>query len=456
MNVQYSNGQQVNQQIPQPLVCPNGHGAAADGGRFCIRCGGQLVAWANQTQAPQPMPPIMPVQQFTQPTFCHVCGGNGRTLEAQINICSGCHWLRPLAPGYNVDPSAFQWAQDGQAMAKLRSMTTLTSIARSISDKAGRKWVETTFNGVRLSEKQMPDVYAMAVKAARILGMSSMPDVYVSGERSWDAMTFGSDQNAFIVLGSALVTSFQGDDLLFLLAREMGHCRTGHALWKTVIRFLIGEQRPKQGMMAGGVLSMLDPGKLIEGALEMPLLAWARQAEITADRAGLLAVGNEEIARRVLLTWSLKSPILSRYINTEAWLEQQEDDSINEITRLSEMTSSSTPYITRRLKLLSQFAQSHELNHWHSIIHNLLPPAPLPEANPTPAAKPAEANDTLRIPCPHCKTGMRIPRTILVGKESLSVRCPNAECGKVSVLKLKTKSSEPPNADQQNLPTSDD
>ena len=456
MNVQYSNGQQVNQQIPQPLVCPNGHGAAADGGSFCIRCGGQLVAWANQTQAPQPMPPIMPVQQFTQPTFCQVCGGNGRTLEAQINICSGCHWLRPLAPGYSIDPSAFQWAQDGQAMAKLRSMTTLTSMARSISDKAGRKWVETTFNGVRLSEKQIPDVYALAVKAARILSLPSMPDVYVSGERSWDALTFGSDQNAFIVLGSALVTSFQGDDLLFLLAREMGHCRTGHALWKTVIRFLIGEQRPKQGMMAGGMLSMLDPGKLIEGALEMPLLAWARQAEITADQAGLLAVGNQEIARRVLLTWSLKSPILSRYINTEAWLEQQEDDSINEITKLSEMTSSSTPYITRRLKLLSQFAQSRELNHWHSIIHNLLPQAPLPAANPTPAAKPAEANDTLRIPCPQCKTGMRIPRNILVGKESLSVRCPNAECGKVSVLKLKSKSSESPNADQQNLPTSDD
>ena len=120
------------------------------------------------------------------------------------------------------------------------------------------------------------------------------------------------------------------------------------------------------------------------------------------------------------------------------------------------MTSSSTPYITRRLKLLSQFAQSRELNHWHSIIHNLLPQAPLPAANPTPAAKPAEANDTLRIPCPQCKTGMRIPRNILVGKESLSVRCPNAECGKVSVLKLKTKSSEPTQADQQNLPTSDD
>ena len=247
---------------------------------------------------------------------------------------------------------------------------------------------------------------AQAVRAARVLGMTHLPDIYVSGERPWDALTYGSDQSAFIVLGSALTSSFQGDDLLFILAREMGHCRAGHALWKTVIRFLVGEQRPKQGMMAGGVLSMLDPGKLIEGALEMPLLGWARQAEITADRAGLLAVGSEEIARRVLLTWSLKSPLLYRQINIEAWLEQQADDGIDETTRLSEMMSSSTPYITRRLKLMSEFARSRELIHWHSIIRQFAQSSPAPNTKPAPAAQPTE--DTLRIACPTCKTGMRI------------------------------------------------
>jgi Zn-dependent protease with chaperone function len=350
--------------------------------------------------------------------------------------------LRPLAPGYNVEPAAFQWAQDGQAMATLRSMTTLTNVARSISDKAGRRWVETTFNGVRLSEKQMPEIFAQAIKAARILGMTHLPDVYVSGERPWDALTYGSDDNAFIVLGSALTSSFQGDDLLFILAREMGHCRAGHALWKTVIRFLVGEQGPKQGVMSNGVLGMLDPGKWLESAIEMPLLGWARQAEITADRAGLLAVGNEDIARRVLLTWSLKSPILYRQINTAAWLEQQADEGNDETMRLSEMMSSSTPYITRRLKLMSEFARSNELQHMRAVMQQFTPPAPTPK--PTPPANP----DALRIACPTCKTGMRIPRQVLAGKDSLSVRCPNQQCGKVNLLKLKQSAPKATNEEQ--------
>ena len=234
--------------------------------------------------------------------------------------------------------------------------------------------------------------------------------------------------------------------MLFILAREMGHCRAGHALWKTVIRFLIGEQGPKQGVMAGGVLGMLDPGKWVEGALEMPLLGWARQAEITADRAGLLAVGSEDIARRVLLTWSLKSPLLYRQINTEAWLEQQADEGNDETMRLSEMTSSSSPYITRRLKLMSEFARSNELHHMHSIIQQFVQPAPTP--TPAPAAPPPPANeDTLRIACPTCKTGMRIPRQVFAGKDSLSVRCPNQQCGKINLLRLKKTTPEEQFAD---------
>ena len=121
-------------------------------------------------------------------------------------------------------------------------------------------------------------------------------------------------------------------------------------------------------MMAGGILnSILNPAALITGAVEVPLLAWARQAEITADRAGLLTVGNEEVARRVLLSWTLKSAFIFRQINIEAWLEQQAADDEG-YSKLSQLTTSPTPYITPRLKLLTEFAKSKELRHWRKMI----------------------------------------------------------------------------------------
>lgn len=405
----------------------------------------------NQAQVYQnlPVPPAQfnyqqqPINQYQQQPInqipvCGTCGGDGKRLDVRIPVCKECSWLRPLAPGYGIAPEAFQWAEDGRAMAVLRSMGPLKMAAEVVSEKVGRRWIETTFNGVLLSARQLPEVYFQAVRAAQIMGLTYMPDVYVSGDLMWDCRTYGSDRDSFVIMGSILATNFRGPELLFLFAREMGHCRSGHALWKTVIQFLVGDQGQRRGMMRGGLFAeigkFLSPTALLEGTLEIPLMAWARQSEITADRAGLLAVGNEDIVRKVLLTWSLKSPLLFRQINVPAWLEQQasEDD---EMTKLSELMTSSTPYITRRLKLIAQFANSPELNRWQTVIKQYIEKSKADaQAN---NQKQSSNNDIIRMKCSTCGTPMRIPSKVLEGKEQTAIRCPDAKCGKVTYLKKK-------------------
>lgn len=364
-------------------------------------------------------------------------------------MCKECRWLRPLVPGYAVDNAAFAWAADAKAMAVLRSMKPLNAAAKAVSEKVGRRWIEVTFNGVLLGEKQLPHIFGQAVRAARILGMPHMPDIYLSGERPWDCYTFGSDNDSFIVVGSAVAGNFQGVDMLYLLAREMGHCKAGHALWKTVIRFFLGEQGPAKGFMAGGILAnILSPTAIISGALEMPLLGWARQAEITADRAGLLAVGSEEIARRSLLSWSLKSSFIFNQMNIDAWLEQQNEDA-GDMLRLSELTTTSTPYIGPRLKLLSQYAQSPEFQHYFNRIKATLAQA----APPKPKAETKQPPNEFRIKCSACASPMRILMSVLEGKPKLSVKCPDAKCGKVTVIRKNMKqaaSTQPQQQRQEN------
>lgn len=396
-----------------------------------------------------------PQQQFIGSVLdCYTCGGNGQNLDPKTVICSECRWLKPLVPGYKVDSSAFEWAADAKAMAALRAMTPLTAAAKMVSEKVGRRWIESTFNGILLGEKQMPQIYSQAVKAARLLGMSHMPDIYLSGERPWDCLTFGTEKDSFIIIGSAMAGNFQGPDLFFLLAREMGHCQAGHALWNTVMRFLIGEQGQAKGFMAGGIMNALKGGAggLVANVVEVPLLAWARQAEITADRAGLICVGNEEIVRRVLISWSLRSSFLFKQINIEAWLEQQELSEDEGYSKLSELTTSSTPYLSRRLRLLSDFAKSKELAYWRKLIVDAIKqsaPKKTPETRGKLAAK-EEINkqetkkvlDYIGVKCSICKTPMKVPLKVLNDKTELPVKCPNAKCGKITRLKKSVKKAE--------------
>jgi Zn-dependent protease with chaperone function len=390
-------------------------------------------------------------------------------------------------PGYQMDKSVFLWAQDGQAMSKLQSISALHAVVRNVSDKVGRPWIESTFNAIKLGPRQLPDVWNQAVLAARILGLPKMPDVYISGDQMWNTYTFGTENSSFIVLGTSHIINFAGDELLFVLAREMGHCRAGHALWNTVLRFIAGDVSVHSGLLSNGLINAINPTKLIQGAIDLPLMAWARQSEITADRAGLMAVGDEAMVRRVLLAWSIRSARLLQQVNIEEWLKQ-ESASDDSMTRFSEMTTSSSMYTTRRLRLLGQAAHEPELMRWSQSIQpvrqRLAPEfhagglgvgtvkavkaavaasaavavarpgvpsvvvaqagavvavgaAVQASAGPA-AAKPAVATaptDSIRVICNKCHAAMRVPLAVLRGKTVLNVRCP--QCRTVIVLRPK-------------------
>jgi predicted Zn finger-like uncharacterized protein len=403
-----------------------------------------LTASAAPEQPPAPS--IPPPNAGSPPSVCKLCGGNGVRLSPAEIVCAQCGWLRPLLPDYQLDRSAFLWAQDGQAMAKLQKIPALHSIVRSASDKVGRPWIESTFNGIRLGPRQLPDVWKQAVQAARILGLPSMPDVYISGDSQWNTYTFGSDNNAFIVLGTAILNNFQNDEMLFVLAREMGHCRAGHALWKTVTRFIAGDSAAMHGLLSNGLMNAIHPMQLIQGTVELPLLAWSRQSEVTADRAGLLAVGDEALARRVLLAWSIRSARLLKQVNIEEWMKQ-EDASDDQMTRFSEMTTSSSMYTTRRLRLLGQSAREPELMRWSQSVQSARkqtapPPKPAPDSHPAAPARPPTPTDSIRVVCTKCQAAMRVPLAVLRGKSSLNVRCPQCK----TVITLRPKPAAPPPA----------
>jgi hypothetical protein len=237
----------------------------------------------------------------------------------------------------------------------------------------------------------------------------------------WDCMTLGSERDQFIVVGSIL-TNFTGADLRFILGREMGRVAAGHAMWRTVLQFISGKGAQRT-IMGHGALSMLNPAKLIESAIDAPLMAWSRHAEITADRAGLLAIGDPEAARRVMIQTTLKSfPLYARL--DMAALERDIAASDQRQSTLSEWTMASTPYLGRRLRLLDDYAASRTMSGWRAVID-------YHRAAEIEAARPPEDPKLVRLACVACGTAMRVKRSDLEGKETAKVRCTNTECGKL-------------------------
>ncbi|MEZ5595178.1 MAG: M48 family metalloprotease [Pseudomonadales bacterium] len=400
--------------------------ALPDDGEFCMECGLKVGE----------LPAVMPTAP-ANPFGCPTCGGEGAQLpEAQL-YCPQCRWLRPLHADYHLPEDAFMWQMDAQAMRVLNSTGPLASAAHGIAQRYGRPVFEAATNGVRLSDRQLPELFDLALRAARLMGLPHMPEVYVSGERMWDVYSLGGYGGSFISIGSVLI-NLKPDDLLFLIAREMGHVRAGHVYWKTAMQFLMGQTSSQSTILGEGVLQFLNPAKLLESAVEAPLMRWSRHAEITADRAAVLVTGRLDQARQVLTQWAMKSFPIYGKLNQEAWLEQ-EAAADDPYLRMSEWTMATTPYLAPRLRTLAEFVDSDAFREWRRYIEYYAPtPALQEKAEKKPAELPA---DKQRLTCAACGGSMIVPKSLLDTDKPVNVRCPNADCRKV--LRVKPKASAP-------------
>lgn len=414
--------------------------------KYCVACGYGLTEAAafcgdcgHQVGAPPAADPL-PVYHGLATGGCRTCGGEGSHLGADRIYCPECRWLRPLGDDYFLEIGAFMWQMDAQAMNALNNLGPLTSAAHVVAERYGRPVFEAATNGIRLSERQMPEIFDVALRAARLMSLSHMPEVYVSGERMWDVFSLGGYGGSFISIGSVLI-NFKPDDLMFLIAREMGHIRAGHVFWNTAMQFLKGKSRGQATILGEGVLQFLNPAKLVESAIDAPLMRWARHSEITADRAATLVTGDLDCARRVLTQWAMKSFPVTGKLNLDAWLEQ-EAAADDPYLRLSELTMSTTPYLAPRLKILSEFTAQDDFDEWRNYIDHWYRAAGLVKPPATPKSATA---GTERITCAACGKRMRVPSSVLAGDKPVNVRCPNAECRKV--LRVKPRAPSPPDGD---------
>jgi Zn-dependent protease with chaperone function len=191
---------------------------------------------------------------------------------------------------------------------------------------------------VRVGPTQSPRIYRIARECADALGVA-VPTLYVANSPVMNAYTYGTDDDSFIVVHAKLVDDFTDEELKFVIGHEMGHIQNRHVVYLTAMR-----------MLTSGF------AQLIRFMIEPVLLTWARRAEITCDRAGLLCCGDVDVATRTFLKMACGSTKLYDELNVEAYLDQLEANQ-ESAGRFSELFASH-PYHPKRIRSLQLFAES--------------------------------------------------------------------------------------------------
>lgn len=188
-------------------------------------------------------------------------------------------------------------------------------------------------NGIRIHERQFPDVYENVQAMSKEMGLKNVPDVFViQSEGALNAFATRFFGRNMVVLYSEVfeLAREQGmDELNFIIAHELAHVKRRH-VWKNIL------------IMPAGFIPFLSQ-------------AYSRSCEYTCDRHAAYAIQNVAASKRALTLLGVGKQMYTE-VNEDAYREQIATES-NSFVWLSEVLSSH-PRLPKRIQALEQFDKS--------------------------------------------------------------------------------------------------
>jgi Zn-dependent protease with chaperone function len=217
---------------------------------------------------------------------------------------------RVRLPG--ISSRAYEHPADRSALVALRKLTGFDTLLKRLIGMFNERSLRLTFLGssVKASERQFPQIYEMLRDCAYVFDMDSVPELFIVQDPQVNAMAIGVDR-PFIVITTGMVNLCDAEELRTVVGHELGHVLSGHAVYRTMLLFLINlSQR-----IAWMPIAYLGLRAIVWGLEE-----WYRKSELSCDRAGLLACQDVDASRRLLM--KLAGGAHLSELNSDAFLEQ--------------------------------------------------------------------------------------------------------------------------------------
>ena len=206
---------------------------------------------------------------------------------------------------------------DSKALAAVKAIPGVDTSLKKLLEWTGESAIRVMFmaSAVKVTPKQCPDLHAKLQIACTTLGVD-MPDLYIQQNPIVNAFT-GGVEKPIIVLHSALIERLNDEETLAVIAHEVGHIHAEHVLYLTAAKLLEA--------LANFGAAKLIPGSeivkfIISAGIASALLAWARRAELSCDRAALLVVQDPHVVGRTMM--KLAGGTFASKIDYDLFLEQ--------------------------------------------------------------------------------------------------------------------------------------
>lgn len=214
-----------------------------------------------------------------------------------------------------IDPSAFIADTDRLALDALKRVPLLPQVVQKFYEVGLDRWLYclNMSMSVRCGPTQYKTLYEILRESCEVLDMPE-PELYITSNPFPNAFA-GGVERPYITLRSSIVDTLSDEQLFHLIGHELGHIKANHILYKSVAQVLY----PLLEMVGRRTFGLGDVASV---ALVLAIFEWYRQAEITADRAGLLVAQSLDLSIDANIALTAGPNRLSHEMNRDAFMDQ--------------------------------------------------------------------------------------------------------------------------------------
>jgi hypothetical protein len=239
---------------------------------YCPRCGARIGREKSMPEVP-----------------CRFCQAYNRLDRT---FCVSCRRRLIGMTKYDVTAKDFLFSGDRDNLAMLRETGPFPYLIGGMFSKGRensmRSWLVT--NGRRVETRSR--LGAIVVNCSETLGLEMIPETFVIPAPELNAATFGRDESPVMAITSAALDALDEIEMTALVGHELGHVKSKHLLYHTAAESIGAGAQFLANFYGAGLVAM---------PIQMLLLAWHRDSEISADRAALLIVGDPGVFRSMML-----------------------------------------------------------------------------------------------------------------------------------------------------------
>jgi Zn-dependent protease with chaperone function len=262
-------------------------------------------------------------QDGSTPMRCRYCGQLNQTREGNGQPkCGRCRLPLSNTPHKKfaeLDKHEYVHPADSRALAALRAIPGIDTALKKLLVVTGESAIRVIFtaSAVKVTPQQCPDLYAKLQIACTTLGVD-MPDLFVQQNPVVNAFT-GGVERPVIVLHSSLIERLTDEEVLAVIAHEVGHIHAEHVLYLTAAHLL--EALANVAIAAAPIANIVV--QILSGTMRAAILAWARRAELSCDRAALLVTQDADVIGRTMM--KLCGGTFASKVDYEQFLAQARD-----------------------------------------------------------------------------------------------------------------------------------